>query len=640
VKRKIWRAGLGAVAAAALLALGVALYVAAVPYPRERLDPAGHRSLRVTDRHGELLRELPLPDGGRAVWVSLDRIAPALIDATLAGEDRRFFAHHGLDAGALGRALLLAARERRVVSGASTITMQLVRVIEPHPRSLGGKLGELVTALRLERAASKREILEQYLNRVYYGGGAYGAEAAARRFFGKPAAALSPGEATLLAVLPRWPQGYDPGAHLPAALARRAHVLALMEKNGTLSPAARARLEAEPLQLRPAAALPSAAPHFVDWVLAQAPVAAARAAELRTTLDLPLQRRLEAAVAARAGAPGGQAGVLVLDPANGDVLAMVGSIDHAAADAGQVNITTTPRHPGSTLKPFLYALALEAGDTPATLAADLADAVPGYRPRRPPHEHGPTRYREALAGSLNLAAISVVDRVGVPALLERLRAAGLGPLGGSAPEYGLDLALGAGRVRLVELAAAYGFLVDAGRVHRPRFLIDAPVAAEPLFSPAVSYLVLDMLADTGARRAVFGAELPLDLPFPVAAKTGTSSGFADTLTLAATREAVVAAWAGAFDGSGTQGTLAMWSAAPLARAALLAVRDRRGAPLTLPAPPPGIVARDVCRISGQLAGAGCPVKHERFTAAHAPAATCGGHQPLLRIPPAETRPGR
>jgi penicillin-binding protein 1C len=304
---------------------------------------------------------------------------------------------------------------------------------------------------------------------------------------------------------------------------------------------------------------------------------------------------------------------------------MVGSADYDGPD-GQVNITITPRHPGSALKPFVYAAAIEAGDSPASMAIDARLGVPGYQPHRPMREHGVARYREALAGSFNLAAIDVVERVGVPVLLEDLRRAGLGPLRGTAPEYGPDLALGSGRVRLVDLAAAYGFLVGGGHVVRPRALADEP-SAPPVrvFSAEASWLVMDILADAAARRASFGAELPLDLPFRVAAKTGTSSGFADTLAVGATREAVAAAWAGAFDGSGTRGTLAMWSAAPLVRAALLAVADHRGEPLTLPAPPPGIVARDVCRVTGLLPGASCPTKHEHFIAGHEPIGACGGH---------------
>jgi penicillin-binding protein 1C len=326
--------------------------------------------------------------------------------------------------------------------------------------------------------------------------------------------------------------------------------------------------------------------------------------------------------------------VVVIEPDTGAVRAMVGSGDFAAAAAGQVNITTAARHPGSTLKPFIYALALEQGATPASIALDSLAASPAYHPLRRIRERGPARYREALGGSLNLAAVDVLGDVGVATLLERLRAAGLGPLPGTASAYGYDLALGAARVRLVDLAAAYGAFVTGGLAHPPRAWDGPALPATQLFSPETSWLVMDMLADPDARRAAFGASLPFDLPFRVAAKTGTSSGFADTLAIAATREAVVAAWAGAFDGSGTRGQLAMWSAAPLARAALLAVADRAGGPLTLPPAPPGIVARDICRVTGLVPGAGCPTKREHFAHDHVPVEPCPGHPgpPLSRAP--------
>jgi penicillin-binding protein 1C len=558
-------------------------------------------------------------------------VAPLAVAATLAGEDHRFFSHPGVDARAVARALALAVRHGRAVSGASTITMQLARTLQPHPRSAWGKLGEVVTALRIERAQSKHQVLEQYLNRVYYGGGAYGIEAAARRFFGKPAATLSPGEATLLAVLPRAPLAYDPRHNLPAALERRARVLALLEARGGLDAATRARIEAQPIVLAAAAGPDPRAPHFTDWALAQVP-AAARAAggTVRTTLDLALQRRLERAVAlhleARRRVGLAQAGVVVIEPATGAVRALVGSADYGERTAGQLNITTTLRHPGSALKPFVYALAIEQGDDPASIAHDQLAAVPVYRPARRVRERGPARYREALAGSFNVAAIDVLARVGVAPLLERLRLAGLGPLAGGSGDYGLELALGSGQVRLVDLAAAYGFLVEGGRVAPARLFEDAPAGERrQLFDARASWLVMDMLADPDARRASFGAELPLDLPFPVAAKTGTSSGFADTFAIAATREVVVAAWAGAFDGSGTRGHLAMWSAAPLARAGLLAAAELAGAPLTLPPPPPGLVTAEVCRLTGRAPGPACPRKLEHLPAGQPPRAPCAGH---------------
>jgi penicillin-binding protein 1C len=604
--------------------LAATLYVVAVPYPRARLAP--DTSLVLTDRNGEILRTLPLASGGRAEWLPLDQIPAELVDATLAAEDRRFFAHHGVDAVAVARASLLAVRHRRIVSGASTITMQLARMLDPRRKSLPAKLGEMLAALRLERAVEKREVLEQYLNRAYYGNGAFGVAAASQRYFGKPAAALGPGEAVLLAVLPRAPRRYDPLHHLDTALARREHVLDLMAEQGLLPADKRARIASEPIVFTPPSE-PRFAAHFVDYVRAElGPRASHPGGTIRTTLDAPLQRRLEAAVAQHlADRRLGQAGVVVIDPQDGAIRAMVGSADHASPEAGQVNIVTSLRHPGSALKPFVYALAIENGASPSTLVADSLAAVAAYRPRKRMREHGSARYREALAGSYNLAAVEVLDGVGVSELLERLRALGLGPLAGTSRDYGLDLALGSARVRLLDLAAAYGALVEGGQVALPTaFAGEPPRYAPGRLSPESSYLVMDMLSDAEARRAVFGADLPLDLPFPVAAKTGTSTGFADTVAVAATSEAVVAAWAGSFDGSGTKGTLAMWSAAPLVRAALLAVAERAGHPLTLPPAPPSIQSRDVCRITGALPGPTCPHKHEHFVAGNVPARRCDG----------------
>jgi hypothetical protein len=215
------------------LAMGLpltAFFIATrVPYPVEKLRPGWA--------------------GG--TWVPLDRVAPIVTQATLAGEDHRFAEHDGVDGAAMIRALWLAARHGRVMSGGSTITMQLVRLVEPHPKSVVGKLVEIVEACRLERAVSKADILEQYLNRAYYGNGAWGIEDAARRYFGKPAAALTPGEGTLLAVLPRAPLNYDPYRHRTEALERRRQVLDLMEKRGWIDGVGRAAAESQTLVLAP-----------------------------------------------------------------------------------------------------------------------------------------------------------------------------------------------------------------------------------------------------------------------------------------------------------------------------------------------------------------------------------------------------
>jgi penicillin-binding protein 1C len=302
--------------------------------------------------------------------------------------------------------------------------------------------------------------------------------------------------------------------------------------------------------------------------------------------------------------------------------------------AGDLNITTWRRHPGSALKPFVYALAIEAGESPASIAYDVKDVPSEYKVVKTTQpERGPVRYREALAGSYNLAAVHVLEKVGVEKMMSRLSAAGV-ELEGGPEEYGLRLALGSAKVRLVDLAAAYGFLGREGRVTRPSPIVEArapngdrwapPDAPEVrLFSPQVAWLVMDMLSDNEARQPAFGREGPLELPFRVAAKTGTSRGFADTVAVAVTREITVAAWAGTFSGKPTQGLVAMQAAAPLARAGLLAW----GRSLTLPPRPSGLVQADVCPLSGKRPSAACPHrKRESFVAGTVPAADCPWHR--------------
>ena len=259
-----------AIAAGVALATPIAawwLAVHLVSFPRARLEPRHAASLTVLDADGNVLRQDATAAGGRETWVPLPRIAHHLVDATIASEDRRFWQHAGVDPVGVARAAWLDLLRGRAAFGGSTLTMQLARLIEPRPRNLWGKFKEAVTAGRIERAFDKRDILEQYLNRVYYGNGAWGAEAAARFYFGKPAAALSLGEGTFLAVLPRGPEVYDPFRHMDAALRRRHHILGLMAGAGAVSAADRELAERTPLVFR--REHPELrAPHFVEHVLA------------------------------------------------------------------------------------------------------------------------------------------------------------------------------------------------------------------------------------------------------------------------------------------------------------------------------------------------------------------------------------
>jgi len=645
-RHPVWRALRGlllAVLVPATLLVQIGIVAVVVPVDEAAFAPRGG-ALTLVDRRGETIAEIPAGAPDRDHWIALAEIPSVAVSAVIESEDQGFWEHRGVDGRGLARAVWLDARGGSLRYGGSTLTMQLARLIRgtTAERTVGNKLVETVLALRIERTLSKREILEQWFNRAYFGNGAHGIDAAARLYFGKPVGALSTGEVVLLAVLPRAPSAYDPLRHLDAARARRDRVLQLLVRRGVL-----ARRDAELAQLvRLEVARhdpPGAAPHFVRWVLDQLPAAQRRAGGVvRTSLDLRLQRLLERRlrdhVAGLEGRNLEQAGMVVLDTATGEVLAMVGSTGWDG-DAEQINITTRRRNPGSALKPFVYAAAIEAGDHPASIAMDVADASTGYFVPGQGVEHGPVRYREALASSYNFAAIWVLERAGVPRVMSALRQAGVAELSGAPDDYGLRLALGAPKVRLVDLAAGYGFLVRGGLV-RPASAIREQVGddgvrwrPEPprerrVFSPVTSWLVMDMLADPEARRPAFGTELPFDLPFRVAAKTGTSRGFSDTVAVAATREVIVAAWAGNFDGTPTQGVIAMQGAAPLVRDGLLAAAGGRA--LTLPERPDGIDDVDVCAVSGLRAGPDCPHKHEHVAHGRAPRETCSWHRRSAR----------
>jgi len=642
VSRRV-RIALALAAAPVVAWLAFALAVRAKPYPKNLLERRGASSLTITDASGVVLRQAATAGGGRETWVPLDRISSHLVDATLAAEDRRFWDHAGVDPIGVLRAAWLDMKGFRIAYGGSTLTMQLVRVLEPKtgPRGFLDKVRESVLAARLERAQSKREILEQYLNRVYYGNGAWGAEAASRLYFGKPAAALSVGEAAFLAVLPRGPRVYDPYKHLAAATKRRAHLLELMQQQRRIAGEDRSLAERAPLAV--VREHPDfRAPHFVDYVRSELSEEERKGAEVVTTLDASLQERVEVALAEHLGTIGqhvGQAAVVVLRNADGAILAMVGSPGYFDAEHdGAANAVTIRRRPGSTLKPFVYGIALERGDTPATLSYDVVlsgDRHESYA--ADVKQHGPARYREALAGSYNLSAVHTLQRVGVPALVERLRSAGLATLGKD-DRFGPGLAVGEAEVRLIDLAAAYAAFGNEGRTVVPFAVrsvalpgqisrVRAPRSGARVFSPEVAYLVFDMLQDPDARRPMFGSDVPMQLTFPVALKTGTTRAYTDNLAFGVTREYTVAAWAGNFDGSPTDHVMAMRGAAPLVRAAYVAIAARFGPP-TAPARPSSIVSADVCPISGKKPGPSCPHKREQFLEGSVPIEACDWHREI------------
>jgi penicillin-binding protein 1C len=571
--------------------------------------PRDARALEFTDRNGLLLGSIVGRGERRTIEVPFERIAPAFAQAVVAVEDRRFFSHGAVDPIAALRAVVRAPFERRLPGGASTLSMQLARLLEPVPPTLFGKVREVVVAMRLENGLSKRAILEAYCNRAPMGSNIYGVEAASLTYFGVDAAQLDVAQAALLAALPNDPVRLDPYHHWPALKARQRYVLARMQAAGVLDALTAARAADEQIQLRPQAAGIVAAPHFLFHLI---PRIASERARVRTTIDRPLQTFVEVQVrdVVRALGENGvhHAAAVVLDNRTGEVLAYVGSPNYFADDdLGRNDGVQALRQPGSALKPFLYELALERRDIrPDTILADVPTtyAIPDGRIYRPVDYAnrflGPVRVRVALADSLNVPAVRVLERVGVEPFRQRLLSLGFAHLTRSADFYGLGLVLGGGEVSLAELAGAYA---TAARGGVPLSLVETlddgaprPLAASTLPRDPAWPLVTDMLADAHARAASFGVDSILTLPFPAAVKTGTSSDFRDTWTAGYTRDYTVAVWVGNFDGSPMRGISGVTGAGPIWSRIMLHLYARGDPPAF--APPVGYVRRPICADTG------------------------------------------
>jgi len=576
-----------------------------IPWPEalNRPLPAG---LQLSDREGRPLRRL-LAEGQRSGPVlPLTEIPPALLQATLAAEDQRFYQHGGIDPAAIARALRDTLSAGRSVSGASTITQQLVKLVEPRPRTVFNKIREALTARRLEMTWSKTQILEQYLARLNYGNLHRGPAAAAMGYFGKPLQDCSLAECAFLAGLPQAPSRLNPWRDPAPAIRRQQWILGRLRAGNWQDPATLERALAEPLQLRRNYGN-FAAPHFTSLFLEKNPIAPAGEGAWRTSLDLGLQEMAERILADRLGRLTGrnvtQGAIVVIDNETGEIRALVGSRDYAAQPSGQVNGATAPRSPGSALKPFTYLLALSLDLSPASILPDLPleymTPTGLYRPQNYHHRAaGPVSLRTALANSLNLSAVHLLETHGGPAALTAsLQSAGLTTLTKPASDYGLGLTIGGGEVTLLELTAAYSTLARMGRSLPLRFTpATAPVSGEQLYDPDACWLLADILSDNNARARSFGTGSALRLTFPCAVKTGTSTDYRDNWTLGYNPACTVGVWVGNFDNSPMRGVSGVTGAAPIFRDIFSWLEARHPCPW-FPRPP-SIVERQVDPLTG------------------------------------------
>lgn len=607
-----------------LLVLALSLYI---PLPSELFQPAPVVSLKILDRNGYLLREVLSDKEGKSQWISLKDISPNLILATVAAEDSRFYEHWGIDTRAILRAILQNIWAKKVISGASTLTQQVVKNAYHFPRNWFWKFVEIWHALRLEISLSKDEIITQYLNRIPYGNQTFGINAASWLYFDKPPSHLSLAEAAFLAGLPRCPSIYNPYRHFVRAKKRQEEVLRRMLSKGVVTQEEYRRALEEHLNIIPPQTS-FRAPHFSDFILSRIPLKERQnISSIRTTLDFELQKDVEVfvknCVESLKEWKVTNAAILIMDNEKGEILSFVGSADFFDSHhSGQVSGVTALRQPGSALKPFTYALALEKGMNPATLILDAQIRIRSngidYIPRNYDGKfHGLVRLREALACSYNISAIKVLERIGVESLLAKLKNLGFDSLNERADYYGLGLTLGAGEVTLLELARAYSTLARSGVFKKEKIFLeindiqgkamslpkDSPLR---LFSPQVSYIITDILTDNDARIPAFGAGSVLSLPFPCAVKTGTSGNFRDNWAIGYTPHYTVGIWVGNFDGKPMRNVSGVSGAGPLFRDIMLLLEKRERKVNSDFRMPEGLIEVYVCPRSGMLAGSSCP----------------------------------
>ena len=580
---------------------------------------------RIYDRNGNLIYEILDPNAGRRTFTPLENISPFVIAATIATEDKDFYTNPGFDIWGIARAFWQNYTTGRVVSGASTITQQLARslLLSPEERSqvtTQRKTREIVLAAEITRKYSKNEILELYLNEIYYGNIAYGVEAAAETYFNTSADQLNLAQASFLAGLPQAPAIHDVFTNRESALLRHQDVVNLMYQlskenncikiNKLVVPicikldeavAAVQEIENFPFAQRP---VNMPFPHWVNFIRTQLeaqfdPQTIYRSGfKVYTTLDPDLQNYAQNAVKVQveklAENDASDGALVAVRPATGEILAMVGSADFFnEAISGQVNMAVSPRQPGSSIKPLTYTAAFEKGWTPATLIWDVpSEFPPSGNPddTRDPYKpvnydgrfHGPVRARIALASSYNIPAVKVLDFVGIydkPETSEKdgfiAFAERMGITTLNRDDYGLSLTLGGGDVSLLEMTGAFSIFANSGVKQAP-FSITKIVdhfgklvyehestAGEQVINSEHAYLISDILSDNNARSPAFGRDSFLNLPFKVAVKTGTTNNFRDNWTMGYTPDIAIGVWIGNADYTPMRNVSGVTGAAPL-----------------------------------------------------------------------------
>lgn len=520
-----------------------------------------------------------------------------IVKALVASEDGSFWSHHGVRPLSILRAACQNVFNGRRISGASTITMQAVRLIRPHPKTLWWKWKEAMMALKMERTKSKEWILSQYLNRAPYGSNLVGIEAAAQGWFGKGAKSLGLGEAAMLAGMVQAPSRFRPDRGYEKALKRRDYVLGRMQELGLATAAqVEGAKSVRPVICR--APRPFRCPYFCDWVMRS--LGERAAGDVRTALNADVQLICENAVDAAAAKGGASVATIVMRVDTGEVVALACSGDYLGGADGQVNTALAPRPAGSTLKPFLTALGIEKGFvTPETRLADVPTAFKGYRPSNFDTKYrGDVTVRDALIQSLNIPFVRLLNRLGVESFGQQLRTLGFRHLGASDEAYGLGMAIGNVEVTLMELVSAYAVLARYGTTSD----------GTRVFAPGTAYLVSDMLSGNERSAAALGHVADVAAS-RFAWKTGTSSAYRDAWTVLWNPDYVVGVWCGHKRGGfGDRTVVGAKAAAPVAWGVARQLYPQNDGPWFVE--PGDVFRRKVCALTGRPASADCPATVE------------------------------
>lgn len=645
----------------------VVAMAASIPSADELASLTLSQSTKIYDRNGGLLFEIFDPtsvSGGRRTVIPPEKIPTVLKQATIATEDPTFYTNPGVDWYGVVRAIYYDVRYQRALVGGSTITQQLVKntLLTPEP-TIQRKIREAALALAITQRYSKEQILALYMNTIFYGNLSYGIEAASMSYFKKDVGQLDLAEASLLAGLPQAPATYDPCENPDAALGRQKTVLDLMVKEGYISDQQASdaatemdtTLHSDDFGTRCTKGIAIVAPHFVQYVREQLEekygpeVVNKGGLQVYTTLDPTMQsiaeQEAKKQVAAIKSHNVTDAALVAVNPQTGEIYAMVGSADfYDKSIDGQVNVATSLRQPGSSIKPVNYITALEKGWTPATPLLDISTAFPNGN--QPPYipvdydgkEHGIVTLRTSLANSLNIPAVKTLYFVGVKDMIATAEKMGITSFQ-DPNRYGLSLTLGGGEVTLVELTGAYAVLANQG-ARAPLVSVNKIVdgqghtvfdlqqnrpAPENVFDPRYAYLITNILSDNNARAMEFGANSALKISRTAAAKTGTTNDFKDNWTLGYTPELVVGVWVGNARNTAMRDVSGISGAAPIWHNVIERVYKEddlfKGVAPHEFTIPPGLVRTTVCNESGLLPTDLCPNDHrhsEIFLAEQAP----------------------